>query len=482
MDSRFTRVKTTEDNEQEFSPSEQWRIWKNIIVVGAAFMLHFTAFWGASNLQSSVNADASLGTFTLASIYGSLILSNIFLPVLIIKWLGCKWAIAISFMTYMPFMIAQFYPRFYTMIPAGLMVGFGGGPLWCAKCTYLTVAAEAFSKISGLTVEVILPKFYGIFFMFYQFSQVWGNLISSTVLPEGPESNFTDFCGSNFCPGEIVQDVNPNLAPPPSSKINLIAGIYLACMAVATLIVALGLDSLTRYNKDRQGSGTGLSGLKMLAVTLKHLSNPYQILILPITMFIGAEQAFIAADYSAAFVSCGWGINNIGFVMICFGVSNALAAMIIGHLVKIIGRPPVIAFGLAVHVAIMITFLIWKPDNVNKLMYFLMSGLWGIADAVWLVNINALSGILFPGEEEAAYSNFRLWESTGSAITYVYNPYLCTNVKIYLLLGLLLIGVTGYTIVEVSEHRARLKEIGQNKGSFDLVDSKGKRSDEVAEN
>lgn len=65
------------------------------------------------------------------------------------------------------------------MIPAGLMVGLGGGPLWCAKCTYLTVAAEAFSKLNGLSVDVILPKFYGVFFMFYQFSQVWGNLISS---------------------------------------------------------------------------------------------------------------------------------------------------------------------------------------------------------------------------------------------------------------------------------------------------------------
>lgn len=70
--------------------------------------------------------------------------------------------------------------------------------------------------------------------------------VSIAVLPEGPESNSTDFCGSNFCPGETVQDVNPNLAPPPASKINLIAGIYLACMAIATLIVALGLDSLTR--------------------------------------------------------------------------------------------------------------------------------------------------------------------------------------------------------------------------------------------
>lgn len=56
---------------------------------------------------------------------------------------------------------------------------------------------------------------------------------------------------------------------------------------------------LFRYKKGRTGSAHGLSGLKLLAVTLKQLLNPYQILILPITMFIGAEQAFMAADFNA---------------------------------------------------------------------------------------------------------------------------------------------------------------------------------------
>lgn len=55
------------------------------------------------------------------------------------RWLGTKWAISLSFIAYMPYIAAQLYPRFYTMIPAGLIVGFGGGPLWCAKCTYLSV-------------------------------------------------------------------------------------------------------------------------------------------------------------------------------------------------------------------------------------------------------------------------------------------------------------------------------------------------------
>lgn len=71
--------------------NEKLRIVKNVAVLGIAFMVHFTAFHGTANLQSSVNADASLGTFTMASIYGSLILSNIFLPVIVIRFvLGCK--------------------------------------------------------------------------------------------------------------------------------------------------------------------------------------------------------------------------------------------------------------------------------------------------------------------------------------------------------------------------------------------------------
>lgn len=84
MDSRFQKIKTNED-EEDFKPEEQWRIWRNVLVLGFAFMIHFTAFWGASNLQSSINADEALGTFTLAAIYGSLILSNIFLPAIVIR-------------------------------------------------------------------------------------------------------------------------------------------------------------------------------------------------------------------------------------------------------------------------------------------------------------------------------------------------------------------------------------------------------------
>lgn len=89
-----------------------------------------------------------------------------------------------------------------------------------------------------------------------------------------------------------------------------------------------------------------------------------------------------------AFVSCGWGISNIGFVMICFGVCNGLAAIFTGSIVKITGRNPVICFALSLHVALIVTLLVWRPTPDGKLIFFVISGLWGICDAVWLVQIN----------------------------------------------------------------------------------------------
>lgn len=62
---------------------ENFRIAKNVIVIGLAFMLQFTAFHGTANLQSTINP--TVGTYSLSSIYGSLILSNIFLPVVVIR-------------------------------------------------------------------------------------------------------------------------------------------------------------------------------------------------------------------------------------------------------------------------------------------------------------------------------------------------------------------------------------------------------------
>lgn len=90
------------------------------------------------------------------------------------------------------------------------------------------------------------------------------------------------------------------------------------------------------------------------------------------------------------------------------------------------------------------------------------------------MSFSALSGILFPGQEEAAFSNFRLWESTGSVITYMYSPYLCTNKKLYILMGVLCAGMFGYIVIEGSDRTE--KAISDKKPEFELVNNEVNRS------
>lgn len=117
--------------------------------------------------------------------FGSHFILFHFLRFLLRRMFGCKWTMALSFIAYMPFILSNLYPRLYTMIPSGLAVGFGGGPLWCAKCTYLTVISEALAIFNGKDSksDTLIVRCFGLFFIFYQLAQVWGNLISSSGWP-----------------------------------------------------------------------------------------------------------------------------------------------------------------------------------------------------------------------------------------------------------------------------------------------------------
>ncbi|XP_063383842.1 UNC93-like protein isoform X1 [Cydia fagiglandana] len=462
-------------------PGETWRIVKNVVIISVAFMLHFTAYSGAANLQSSINAEAGLGTASLAAVYAGLIFSNIFLPVPVIKWMGTKWAMSLSFITYMPYMAAQLWPRFYTMIPAGLMVGLGGGPLWCAKCTYISVVSEVHSKISNIPAEALLVRFLGLFFMIFQMNQVWGNLISSLVLSSSDnaaavtavnETMIPVLCGANFLPSA---DAGEALQAQPQAKIQTIAGIYLACMAGAALIVAVGVDSMKRYDTGRSGSGEGKSGLELLAVTLRLLVEPNQLLLIIINIFIGMQQAFFGADFTASFVSCAIGTGTVGFVMMVFGLSDAIGCVVTGYLAKISGRMPLIIGATIVHTGLLATLLAWQVQAGSGYVMYAIAVLWGLADSVWMVQINAYYGILFPGREEAAFSNFRLWESVGYIIAYIISPYLRTSAKTWLLFVMMIIGVAGYFTVECKERRVQKKllekekELGCDKGCDNIA-------------
>ncbi|XP_036024596.1 protein unc-93 homolog A [Onychomys torridus] len=159
---------------------------RNILVVSCGFFLNFTAFGGLQNLQSSLYSEEGLGVATLSTIYCSMMLSSMFLSPLLIKKFGCKWTMVGSMCCYVTFSMANFYATWYTLIPTSIMLGLGAAPLWASQCTYITIVGNLQAKKEGKLSKDVVNQYFGIFFLVFQSSGVWGNLISSLVFSQTP--------------------------------------------------------------------------------------------------------------------------------------------------------------------------------------------------------------------------------------------------------------------------------------------------------
>ncbi|CAB3261663.1 unnamed protein product [Arctia plantaginis] len=449
--------------EKALKPNEKWRIVKNVGAIGLAFMMYFIAYSGAANLQSSINAEAGLGTMSLASIYAGVLISNIFLSGFVLKWLGTKSAMWCSLIIYVPFIASQMHARFYTLIPAAFLLGLASGPLWCAMCTYLSVAADAYSTLSKISAGVILQRFFGFFYTFYQTGQIWGNLISSLVLSTNNKASITtindsmipQLCGANF-----IVDTNASIALPtqPPEKILMLTGVYLAFLLASVLVVALGLDSMKRYEPYRKNTGNRLSGIALLAASMKLFTEVDQLLFVIIYIFLGIQQAFMSADFTASFVSCAIGTGSVGYVMMAFGVTDAMGCVLTGYLAKLFGRLPLVISALITHMGVILMLLLWRPHAGDYHVMVIIAVVWGLCDSVWLAQMNSYCGVIFHGKEEAAFPNIRLCEGVGFMIAYMLSSYVRTRYKIYMLLGTLIVGISGYFILEYKHRSAETVE------------------------
>lgn len=447
------RMKNANDAISELNwTSSGYHIHKNLFVIGLAWLLLFTAFQSMANLQSSLNSDAGIGTLSLSTIYVTLVVSCFFLPPIMISNLGIKNTIVTSQFAYLIFIAANTYPKWYTLIPSAVLLGIFAGPLWTAKCTFLTEIAGFYANISGENTEAVVNRFFGIFFAMFQMSQIIGNLISSTILK--PETQQTlqqikslDFCGFNDCPNDLKQE--NQIIKAQLSTVYTLCIVYIVLGLLSIFLIRIALNEfksnkiLSDFKKDQYS---------LLISTVKQLKNKNQILILPLTLWLGFSLAFIGADYTKSFVACAKGVDYVGYAMIFFGLLNVVGSYLFGLVVKYVGRMPCFLTAAFLNYVLIFVMMRWKLNaNENDYVFYLIPALWGLADSAWQTQVNSIYGVLFKSNQEAAFSNFRLWESVGFAISYAYSNYLCISTKLYLMLAYLTMGLIGYLAIEFYE-------------------------------
>ncbi|XP_062832273.1 protein unc-93 homolog A isoform X2 [Anolis carolinensis] len=337
-----------------------------------------------------------------------------FLPPIIIQKLGCKWTIVGSMCCYITYTLGNFYASWYTLIPTSMILGLAGAPLWSAKCTYLTIAGNSYAEKAGKLGRDVVNQYFGTFFLIFQSSGICGNLISSVVFGQTPkEMNISEAelecCGAADCRNMTTYDAD--ISRPTETLIYTLLGIYTGSGVLAVLLVAVFLDPISAHQNETEEKKISSFWTTILS-TFRHHKDIRQCLLIPLTFYSGLEQGFLSSDYTRAYVTCALGINFVGYVMICFAAANSIFSIFFGKISQFTGR----------------NFLF----------------------------VLALYGVLFEKHKEAAFANYRLWESLGFVIAFGYSTFLRVYVKLYIVLAVLVVSMVLYETVEYLESKNSL--------------------------
>uniref|UniRef100_A0A2I3S9S9 Protein unc-93 homolog A n=1 Tax=Pan troglodytes TaxID=9598 RepID=A0A2I3S9S9_PANTR len=387
---------------------------RNVLVASFGFLLLFTAYGGLQSLQSSLYSEEGLGVTALSTLYGGMLLSSMFLPPLLIDRLGCKGTIILSMCGYVAFSVGNFFASWYTLIPTSILLGLGAAPLWSAQCTYLTITGNTHAEKAGKRGKDMVNQYFGIFFLIFQSSGVWGNLISSLVFGQTPSQG---------------------------------SGV------LAVLMIAAFLQPIRDVQRESEGEKKSVPFWSTLLSTFKLYRDKRLCLLILLPLYSGLQQGFLSSEYTRSYVTCTLGIQFVGYVMICFSATDALCSVLYGKVSQYTGRAVLYMLGAVTHVSCMIALLLWRPRADHLAVFFVFSGLWGVADAVWQTQNNALYGVVFEKSKEAAFANYRLWEALGFVIAFGYSTFLCVHVKLYILLGVLSLTMVAYGLVECVESK-----------------------------
>ena len=112
------------------------------------------------------------------------------------------------------------------------------------------------------------------------------------------------------------------------------------------------------------------------------------------------------------------------------------------------GRGYLLGLGFGGDLVLMTALLLWRPYPTSLVPFFWVSMLYGTSDAIFQTQLYTMYGVIFNNCTDSAFANFRFWEALGFCISYGYQSFLPTNIKCYIMLGVILCGAAGYTTCE----------------------------------
>ena len=279
-------IKTKETSAKS---KEKWRITKSLLTLAAVIYGIFTAYTALEILQSTINKD--IGINSIVMLYTTKMVTS-FLGPLIVSKVTPKWTIFLSCLCCSSYVLANFYPKWYVLLPAGALVGLATGPFWISVNLYVTVLGCQYADITGATKATVLSRWNSLVMLTMPISMISGNFLSSTILrnvhfsnsvekpndlenttdildtysytstsvkyeitsvpfeetsSENGSISLEDFCGPNFCPWMVTEASGTNIKNferPEEGAMYLLTGVLGLFNLFAVLLTLFGLKNL----------------------------------------------------------------------------------------------------------------------------------------------------------------------------------------------------------------------------------------------
>jgi MFS family permease len=213
-------------------------------------------------------------------------------------------------------------------------------------------------------------KFFGLF----QISQVAGNLIAAFLLPSTK---------------------NPKELEGPARKLFIIFGSIAGLAVVSFLILRK-----TPYRPDIDDRPAPSAGQRFIGIFKMFLKKPFLLMVL-IIVYSGLSQAYFAGTFTKLIDDS----KNVGYVMACFGGTDAIMSVIVGRIMNRVGRK-VILFGSALCILIATGMICLIEQTLFKERIWIgiiAAVLCGISDAGMNTLLTATTGSLFEEDPENAF-------------------------------------------------------------------------------
>jgi hypothetical protein len=302
---------------------------------------------------------------------------------------------------------------------------------------------------------------------FFGASTIFGSIISSTYLSQfeavyATEMS-TDFIEANSGINDCLWLVdsafnNTNFEKPPSVIIWTLVGIYSLFSVLSILLCIFFLDQLYDLVPLAENKGGICNGVIEVALSGFVIMKHRKILLLaPLSGYSAVISTFFYGDFFSSWVTCSLGVSWIGYVSLPQNFLIPLVAYGAGVFAKYFGNIIPSAFSFTIMSINIIVLFFWPINKDSIWVFFVICIAFSMPDPIITVITQSLYGSVAPDNTAASFGNYNFVWCVFAAICYGYSYYLCSKAKLWIVVGVTVITIISFAVLEWDLWKERKK-------------------------